>query len=107
MMVQNFMPFCYGKSLKFMEKIRKIHVFNAKQWTILYCTTGALGASKQVHCWAYRKTTKKDALLKIFKVFKEEAGGFPSLAQGKETDSRTCGITFDCLPMSGTGFVFL
>ena len=31
-----------------------------------------------------------------FKVFKKEAGGFPSLAQGKEIDCRTCGITFDC-----------
>ena len=65
----------------------KIHVFNANNWTILQCTTGTWGVSKEVCHWAYRKTTKRDALLSISKVFKEEAGGFPSLAQGKEIDS--------------------
>ena len=52
----------------------------------LQCTTGVLGVLKQVHHWAYGKTTKRDALLSILKFF-NEARGFPSLAQGKEIDS--------------------
>ena len=57
-----FRAFLLLEKLKICRKIEKIHAFNAKQWTILYCTTGTLGVWKQVCCWAYGKTTKRDAL---------------------------------------------
>ena len=84
MIMQNFMPFCCGKSMEF-TGILKIHVLSTMQGGQFVVSTGTLGASKQVHHWVSKECYPKGALLSIFKDFKEE--GFPSHAQGKEIDS--------------------
>ena len=81
MMVAEFHAFLLLEELEIPGKIGKYMYSMQNNWTILLCTTGILGVSKQVCCWGYGKTTERDALLSIFK---EEARGFPSLAQGKK-----------------------
>ena len=85
MMVPNFVPFYYWKSLKFVGCL-KIHVSSTMQNGQFCSVPQAHLVSKQVHHWVLIKCYQIRCTFEHLKNFKEEGQRLPLPCPGKEVD---------------------